>query len=179
MRQTEGEYDWTPEKEIRTGAQPRPPAGGALGFRRRSGTERQPARRRTKCTTAPCSKTPDDQALRVAAGRLAASLLRYADAVRWLEPAQARATHDPEIAYYLGLAYQGLGRIRDARLQFEAARRMPRFRAAGTLKLPSCWRARATGRLPPPISKKRSTPSLTTSVRAKNGSQFSARWAAA
>ena len=30
MRQTEGEYDWTPEKEVRTGPQPRPPSGGAL-----------------------------------------------------------------------------------------------------------------------------------------------------
>jgi len=45
----------------------------------------------------------------VAAGRLAVTLLRYADGIRWLGPAQARATYDPEIAYYLGLAYAGIG----------------------------------------------------------------------
>ena len=80
-------------------------------------------------------QSPDDQALNVAAGRLAVTLLRYDDAVRRLEPAQARASYDPEIAYYLGLAYEGLGRMREARLEFETARRMPRFRAAGNLKL--------------------------------------------
>ena len=134
MRQTEGEYDWTPEEEIRTGAQPRPPSGGPLDSG--AGLELNgnlPAA--YEVYDRALRQSPDDQALRVAAGRLAASLLRYEDAVRWLEPAQACATQDAEIAYYLGLAYQGLGRIRDARLQFEAARRMPRFRAAGDLKL--------------------------------------------
>lgn len=134
MRQTEGEYEWTPEKEIRIGAQARPPSGGPLD----SAADLElngnlPAAYEVYARA--LRQSPDDQALRVAAGRLAASLLRYADAVRWLEPAQARATHDAEIAYYLGLAYQGLGQIRDARLQWETARRMPRFRAAGNLKL--------------------------------------------
>ena len=134
MRQTEGEYDWTPEEQIRTGAQPRPPSGGPLD----SGADLElngnlPAA--YEVYDRALQQSPDDEALRVAAGRLAASLLRYEDAVRWLEPAQARATQDAEIAYYLGLAYQGLGRIRDARLQLETARRMPRWRAAGNLKL--------------------------------------------
>jgi tetratricopeptide (TPR) repeat protein len=134
MRQTEGEYDWTPEEEIRTGAQPRPPSGGPLDLG--AGLELNgnlPGA--YEVYDRALRQSPDDQALRVAAGRLAASLLRYEDAVHWLEPAQARATQDAEIAYYLGLAYQGLGRIRDARLQFETTRRMPRFRAAGNLKL--------------------------------------------
>ncbi|MCX6629354.1 MAG: DUF5107 domain-containing protein [Candidatus Solibacter sp.] len=134
MRQTEGVYDWTPEKEIRTGAQPRPPSGGPLD----AGADLElngnlPAA--YEVYERALRQSPGDQALRVAAGRLAASLLRYADAIRWLEPAQARATQDAEIAYYLGLAYQGLGRIREARLQVETARRMPRFRGAGNLKL--------------------------------------------
>lgn len=134
MRQTEGEYDWTPAAEIHTGAQARPPLGGPLD----SGNDLELNGNLLgayEVYDRALQKTPDDQALRVAAGRLAASLLRYADAVRWLEPAQARATYDPEIAYYLALAYQGLGRIRDARLQFETARRMPRFHAAASLKL--------------------------------------------
>ncbi|MGD0774501.1 MAG: hypothetical protein ABSC05_16940 [Candidatus Solibacter sp.] len=42
MRQTDGEYDWTPEALIRTGPQPRPPRRTAR-TRRRSGTQRQPA----------------------------------------------------------------------------------------------------------------------------------------
>src|ERR1039458_5253278 len=114
MRQTEGEYDWTPEEQIRTGAQPRPPSGGPLD----SGADLElngnlPAA--YEVYDRALQQSPDDEALRVAAGRLAASLLRYEDAVRWLEPAQARATQDAEIAYYLGLAYQGLGPIRDSR----------------------------------------------------------------
>ena len=134
MRHTEVEYDRATEAEIRTGAQARPPAGGPLD----AGTDLElngnlPGA--YEVYDRALEKTPDDQALRIAAGRLAASLLRYADAVRWLEPAQARATYDTEIAYYLGLSYQGLGRIREARLQFEAARRMPQFRAAASLKL--------------------------------------------
>ncbi len=134
MRQTEGEYDWTPEAQIRTGAQPRPPSGGPLD----AGADLElngnlPAA--YEVYDRALHQSPDDKALRIAAGRLAASLLRYEDAVRWLEPAQARTTQDAEVAYYLGLAYQGLGRIRDARLQFETARRMPHFRAAGNLKL--------------------------------------------
>jgi tetratricopeptide (TPR) repeat protein len=134
MRQMEGEYDWTPEAEIRTGAQARLPAGGALD----AGADLElngnlPAA--YEAYERALGQAPDDLALRVAAGRLAASLLRYEDAVKWLEPAQARATQDAEIAYYLGLAYQGLGRMREARLQLETARRMPRWRAAGNLKL--------------------------------------------
>ena len=134
MRQTEGEYDWTPESEIHPGAQPRPPAGGPLA----TGADLElngnlPAA--YDVYERALGQSPDDPALRVAAGRLAAALLRYQDAVRWLEPAQAAATQDAEIAYYLGLAYQGLGRTRQARLEFETARRMPRFRAAGSVKL--------------------------------------------
>ena len=134
MRQTEGLYDWTPAEEIHTGAQARPPAGGPL----ETGTDLELNGNLLVAYDVydhALQKTPDNQALRVAAGRLAASLLRYDDAVRWLEPAEARATYDAEIAYYLGLAYQGLGRTREARLAFEAARRMPSFRAAASLKL--------------------------------------------
>jgi tetratricopeptide (TPR) repeat protein len=134
MRHTEGEYDWSKESEIKVGPQQKPDSKDAL----ETGTDQElngNLLAAYETYTKALEKTPDDFALRVAAGRLAASLLRYADAARWLEPAQARATHDPEIAYYLGIACQGLGRLRDARLQFETASRMPRFRAAGLVKL--------------------------------------------
>jgi len=134
IRQTEGVYDWTPGTDIHTGPQPRPPSGGPLAI----GTDLElngnlPGAYDLYQRALADSTT--DWNLRVAAGRLAATLLRYNDAVRWLAPAQAHATYDGEIAYYLGLAYQGLGRPSDARLAFEAARRSPRFRAAGSLLL--------------------------------------------
>lgn len=134
MRHTEGVYDWAPESEIRTGAQPRQPSGGALA----AGTELELNGNLLDAYATyerALAQSPDEQGLRVAAGRLAAALLRYDDAVRWLEPAAARATWDPEIAYYLGIGLEGVGRGREARLQFEAARRMPKFRAAGDVKL--------------------------------------------
>ena len=68
MRQTEDEYDWTPEAEIRTGAQPRPPSGGALD----SGADLElngnlPGA--YEVYDRALEQSPDDQALRVAAGR--------------------------------------------------------------------------------------------------------------
>ena len=142
LAQTEGVYDWTPESEIHVGPQKNfkaPPAdkrseddfvqvgkdeelNGAL--LRAYDTYQQGLER-----------YPESFALSVASGRLAAQLLRYEEAVKRLEPAQARATYDPEIAYYLGVAYDGLGDTRKARTQFETAQRMPEFHAAGCLKL--------------------------------------------
>jgi len=134
MRQTEGEYDWSPETEIRVGRQTRYAASDPLDTGADQELNGNPLAAYETYTRA-LERAPDSPRLRLAAGRLAASLLRYGDAVRWLAPAQARATYDPEIAYYLGLALQGLGRLSDARAQFETARRMPALRAAGSLKL--------------------------------------------
>jgi len=62
-----------------------------------------------------------------AAGRLAAALLRYDEAKNFLEPAHARNTADPEISYYLGIAYDGLGETRKARAAYEEAQRFSSF----------------------------------------------------
>ncbi len=134
LRQTEGEYDWTPASEIRTGPQPQAAEDDPL----RRGTERELqgellAALRTYQDG--LQHAPGSFALSVAAGRLCAGLQRYAEAIRYLEPAAARATSDPEIAYYLGLAYDGAGDSAKARLAYEAAARMPSFRAAANLKL--------------------------------------------
>jgi tetratricopeptide (TPR) repeat protein len=134
MQQTEGVYDWSPETEIRTGPQPREAPGDAL----ETGTDQELNGRLLaayETYTRALDASPSSQALRLAAGRLAASLQRYQDALHWLVPAQAHATYDPEIAYYLGIAYEGLGQARQARTQFETAHRMPEFRAAGSVKL--------------------------------------------
>jgi tetratricopeptide (TPR) repeat protein len=134
MRQTEGEYDWSPENEIKAGPQARIVPADAL----ESGIDQELNGKLLvayETYTVALSKTPENQALRVAAGRLAVTLLRYRDAIQWLVPAQARAAYDPEIAYYLSLAYAGVGEVRLARTQFETAHRMPAFRAAGAVQL--------------------------------------------
>ena len=77
--------------------------------------------------------SPEDFALSIAAGRLCAGLQRYAEAIRYLEPAAARATWDPEIAYYLGLAYHGAGDYAKARPAYETAARMPSWRAVAMI----------------------------------------------
>ena len=134
LRQTEGEYDWTPASEIHTGPQPPPAAGDSL----ERGTDQElqgelPAALRSY--QGGLQHTPGDFALSVAAGRLCASLQRYEEAIQYLEPAAARATWDPEIAYYLGLAYDGVGDQAKARTAYETAARMPSWRAAASLKL--------------------------------------------
>ncbi len=135
MRHVEGEYDWSPASEIHTGAQPRYTPTDPL----ETGADQELNGRLLvayETYTRALEHTPDNLHLQRAAGRLAAALLRYDDAVRWLVPAaQSHATYEGEIAYYLGLAYDGLGRERQARTEFETARRSPEFYAAGSLKL--------------------------------------------
>jgi tetratricopeptide (TPR) repeat protein len=134
LRHTEGEYDWTPVSEIKTGPQPRPAAGDAL----ERGTDHE---LQGDLLVALGSyqeglrHSPDSFDLTVAAGRLCAGLQRYDEAIRYLEAAAARATWNPEIAYYLGLAYDGAGDQRKARTAYETAARMPSWRAAASLKL--------------------------------------------
>ena len=134
LRQTEGEYDWTPASEIKTGPQAPPAEGDWL----KRGTDQElqgelPAALRSYQEG--LEHSPGDFALSVAAGRLCAGLQRYVEAIQYLEPAAARATWDPEIAYYLGLAYDGAGDHAKARLAYETAARMPSWRAAASLKL--------------------------------------------
>ncbi|MGD0362109.1 MAG: DUF5107 domain-containing protein [Bryobacteraceae bacterium] len=134
LRHTEGQYDWTPADEIHTGPQPQPKEGDAL----QRGTDQElqgelPAALHTYREG--LQHAGGDFALSVAAGRLCAGLQRYAEAIAYLEPAAARATWNPEIAYYLGLAYDGAGEPAHARLAYETAARMPSWRSAASLKL--------------------------------------------
>jgi len=126
MRQTEGEYDWTPASEVHTGPQPHPVLKDALA----RGKEQE-----LQGDLLGALKTYRDGGQNVAAGRLLVILQRYAEAIRDLEPAAAAATTDPEIAYYLGLAYDGMGESAKARTQYEAAARLPSWHTAAALKL--------------------------------------------
>ncbi len=134
LRHTEGEYDWTPASEIHTGPQLHPAEDDWL----KRGADRELQGELLVALSAyqeGLKHSPGDFALNVAAGRLCAGLQRYANAIRYLEPAAARATWNPEVAYYLGLAYDGAGDHAKARLAYETAARMPSWRAAASLKL--------------------------------------------
>lgn len=142
LRQTEGEYDWTPLDQIHVGPQP---SYRIPDRERRSeddwlqlgdqqeldgnvlealGTFQDGSR-----------KFPESFELQKAAGRLCAALLRFEEAKNFLEPVHERNTSDAEVSYYLGIAYDGLGESRSAGGSFEAASRMPEFRGAGLLRL--------------------------------------------
>src|SRR6266567_9572154 len=142
LRQTEGVYDWLPESEIHVGPQasyhiPEPDKRTVddwvdLGKDEELNGRNLSAVEIYRHTLA---KFPDSFAAGKAAGRLAAALLRFAEAKQFLEPLHARDTTDSEISYYLGLAYQGLGETDHARAAFEQAERLPSYYSAAALAL--------------------------------------------
>ncbi len=142
LRQTEGEFNWTPKSEIHVGPQrsyamPEPDQRSEDDWLQAGADDELNGRllQALDVYKQGLRKFPDSFSLGLAAGRLAASLLLYDEAVRYLEPAQRRDTPNPTIAYYLGLAYQGQGDDRKALTNFETAQRMPSVHAAATLKL--------------------------------------------
>lgn len=146
IRQTEGQYDWTPVEQVHVGPQPHYQMPNPE--RRKEDDWLQLGNQQEldgnvlaamQMYQDALSRYPESFELRKAAGRLAAGLLRFDEAQRFLEPVQARNTSDPEISYYLGIAYDGLGQSREARESYESAARMPEFRAAGALKLAELW----------------------------------------
>ena len=142
LRQTEGQYDWTPAEQIRTGPQPSfniPDREHRteddwlqLGNEEELDGELLVALKTYRDALA---RFPESMQLRKAAGRLCASLLRYEEAKTLLQPVAARDTTDAEVSYYLGIAYEGLGQNREARESYEAAERLPAFRAAAGVRL--------------------------------------------
>jgi tetratricopeptide (TPR) repeat protein len=142
MHQTEGEYDWTPKSEVQTGRQ-KPYSVPAAAERTEDDwvqfdkdKELNGARLSAmKDYKQALEKFPTSYTLELAAGRLATDLLQYDEAVKYLEPVESRETSNPEPAYYLGIAYDALGREREARLSFDKAIRVPDFHAAGSLRL--------------------------------------------
>ena len=142
LRQTEGQYDWSPESEIHVGPQPsyRLPESDKrshddwiqLGNDDELNGRNLGALEDYKEALA---KFPGSFSAGKAAGRLSAALLRFNEAKVYLEPLHARDTTDTEISYYLGLAYDGLGETDHARSSYEQAARLPAFHSAAALRL--------------------------------------------
>jgi tetratricopeptide (TPR) repeat protein len=142
LRQTEGEYDWTPESEIHVGPQSnwRAPEQSArteddwlqLGTNQELDGEKLTAARDYETALA---KFPGSFVLLKASGRLLVSLQRFEDGEPRLAAAHARNTTDGELSYYLGMAEEGLGRERAAVHAYEEAMRSPDYRAAAALRL--------------------------------------------
>src|SRR5438132_191982 len=142
LRQTEGEYDWTPIGDIHVGPQPSyhvpEPDKRTEDDWIQIGNEQELNGRLLQAMQTyqdALAKFPDSFDLRKAAGRLCASRERFQEAKTYLEPVQARDTSDPEISYYLGVAYEGLGKTRNAREAYESAYRLPAFKSAAGLRL--------------------------------------------
>jgi tetratricopeptide (TPR) repeat protein len=142
LKQTEGEYDWASESSIRTGPQM------AMDFpdpERRSEDDWLEIGRGEELNGAllealdtyrqALERFPQSQSLLVAAGRLDASLQQYDEAARLLQMAQMRDTTNSEIAYYLGIAEEGLGNEHDAQASYETAYRQADLRASAAIRL--------------------------------------------
>ena len=142
LRQTEDQYDWTPDDQIHVGPQA---AFHIPQAERRTEDDWLQLGKEQELDGNPLGalqtyqdalrKYPDSFELHKSTGRLYAGLVRFQEAKDSLEPVLARNTSDAEVAYYLGLAQDGLGANRDARASYEAAARLPVFRAPAELRL--------------------------------------------
>src|SRR5206468_3827830 len=99
LRQTEGEYDWTPIADIHVGPQPSyripEPDKRTEDDWIQLGNEHELNGRLLQALQTyqdAIAKFPDSFDLRKAAGRLCASLVRFQEAQTYLEPVQARNT---------------------------------------------------------------------------------------
>lgn len=142
LRQTEGKYDWTPEAEVHVGSQPAyhipEPDKRTCDDWIQLGKEHELNGRSLSALEIykeALAKFPDDFQAGKAAGRLAASLLRFEEARKFLEPLHLRDTTDAEISYYLGITYDMLGDESQARTAYQDARLLPLFYSAASLRL--------------------------------------------
>ena len=142
LKQTDGEYDWDPESTIKVGPQQVPripdPANRSEDDWLQAGQDLELNGKAVLALTnyeSALEKYPQSQSLQVAAGRLAASLQRYEEAERLLQLAQKRNTPDSQIAYYLGIAEEGLGHTREAETSYEIAYRQADLRTPAAIRL--------------------------------------------
>ncbi|WP_213803544.1 DUF5107 domain-containing protein [Granulicella sp. dw_53] len=142
LRQTDGEYDWDPEPTIKTGPQesyhaPAPAARSEDDWLQ-VGTD-QELNGKVLLASATYHRAleiyPKSLSLQVATGRLAASLQHYPEAAQLLRAAQKKDTPNSVLAYYLGVAEEGLGYRREAEAAYDIAYRQALMRAPAARKL--------------------------------------------
>ncbi len=142
LSHTDGKYDWDPESLINVGPQQTFAAPEAdqrtegdwlkLGTDQEANGKLLPA---WETYRAALAKYPQSHPLQVAAGRLAASLQHNEEATKLLSEAQKRDTANPEIGYYLGIAQDRLGDVREARAAYEVAYRQPGFQGRAAARI--------------------------------------------
>src|SRR5882724_5505894 len=142
LRQTEDQYDWSPESEVKVGPQisytvPEETQRTADDWLQQGKAEELNGNllAAVRSYQKALVKFPADFEILKAAGRLDASLKRFEEAVSYLAAAHDRNTTDAEISYYLGIAYEGVGREKDAVDAYLEAMRLPSYRASAALRL--------------------------------------------
>ena len=142
LRQTEGEYDWTPESEINVGPQtnykcPEENARAEDDWLQCGKTDELNGDLLSAVRTyeEALRKFPTSYELNKAAGRLDAALKRFEEAAPRLQAIHERNTTDAEVSYYQAITLSALGNERAATEGFEAAMRSPLHRAAAALQL--------------------------------------------
>jgi hypothetical protein len=142
LTQTEGEYAWTDDSNIKLGPQPNyviPPENSRTeddwlqaGDDRELNGDKLAA---LDIYTAALKKFPTSFELQKATGRLLVSLKRLEGAEPLLAAAHARNTTDGEVSYYQGLALEATGKGPEALDAYQAAMRSPEHRAAAALRI--------------------------------------------
>jgi hypothetical protein len=137
LSHTEGRYDVVPKAEVRTGPQPArvfpPPERRSEGDWVELGRYQELNGKLLEAHdvyAAALAAFPGSVELHRAAGRLAAQLKRYDEAVEPLSRAVAQRSNDAEALYYLGLAHAALGHAQKARFAWDQAATLPAWRAA-------------------------------------------------
>src|SRR5438094_1098066 len=142
LRQTEGQYDWVPESQIKLGPQvsykiPEESTRTADDWFQLGKDEELDGNVLGALQTyeKALQKFPGSFELAKAAGRLDASLNRFEEALPLLVEVHDRSTSDTELSYYLGIAYEGLEQEEEAADAYREALRLPDFRAAAAVRL--------------------------------------------
>jgi cytochrome c-type biogenesis protein CcmH/NrfG len=148
LQQTEGQYSWTDDSNIKLGPQPNyviPPENIRTeddwlqaGDNRELNGDKLTA---LDIYTKALQKFPTSFELQKASGRILCSLKRFEDARPLLAAAHARSTTDAEVLYYWGMALEGIGKDPEALDAYEAAMRSPEHRAAAAVRIAE-WKAR-------------------------------------
>lgn len=142
LKQTDGQYDWDPDSTIKVGPQhiyrTPDPADRTEDDWLKVGTD-QELNGKTVLALATykeaLGKYAGSLTLQTAEGRLAASLQHYAEAKKLLQAVQKQDTPDAEVAYYLGIAEDGLGQEREAKTDYEVAYRQAEFRSRAAARI--------------------------------------------